>query len=75
MYIALFLIGVIVGIFTKVITNRDKPSGNLVVDDTDPDGPFIFLEATERVETIISKNKVVLKVIHRKNNKASNERS
>ena len=75
MYLILFLIGMLIGIFVSVMITRDKPSGNFIVDDTDSDGPFIFLEATESVESIIAKKKVTLIVDHRRNNKASNERS
>lgn len=75
MYLIIFLTGILVGIFVSAIINRNKPSGNLIVDDTDSDGPFIFLEATESVESIIAKKKVTLIVDHRRNNKASNERS
>ena len=75
MYLIIFLTGILVGIFVSAIINRNKPSGNLIVDDTDSDGPFIFLEAPESVESIIAKKKVTLIVDHRRNNKASNERS
>lgn len=75
MYLILFLIGMLIGIFVSVMITRDEPSGNLIVDDADSDGPFIFLEATESVESIIAKKKVTLIVDHRRNNKASNERS
>jgi hypothetical protein len=66
MYLVIFVIGWVVGYATRLIAKHKKPSGNLLVDSTDPDGPFIFLEATDSLTNIIKQKEVMLKVKHRK---------
>lgn len=58
----IFVLGVLVGaIFTGVVF-RLFSVGTLRVDNSDPDGPFLFLELSKRFETIVSKKYVVLRV-------------
>ncbi len=65
MYVVIFLLGMAMGFVVASLTHRDKPSGNLIIYETDSDGPFIFMEANESVSEIISKKHVVLKVVNR----------
>lgn len=58
----IFALGVLVGaIFTGIIF-RLFLVGTLRVDHSDPDGPFLFLELSKRVEAVISKKYVLLRV-------------
>ena len=66
MYLLIFAVGWVVGYATRLIIKHKKPSGNLLVDSTDPDGPFIFLEATDSLTNIIKQKEVMLTVKHRK---------
>lgn len=65
-----FLIGFIIAMaFNSYIYKRDKRraqelSGNLVVEDTDPDGPYLFLELRTDVANILNKNRVIFEVKH-----------
>lgn len=60
--VIIFALGILVGIIFIGIVFRLFLVGTLRVDHSDPDGPFLFLELSKRVETVISKKYVVLKV-------------
>jgi hypothetical protein len=58
----IFVLGVLVGtVFTRIVF-RLFSVGTLRVDHSDPDGPFLFLELSKRVETVVSKKYVMLRV-------------
>lgn len=57
-----FALGVLVGAVFTGIVFRLFSAGTLRVDHSDPDGPFLFLELSKRIETVISKKYVVLRV-------------
>lgn len=46
--------------------SRREPAGTLVVDCSDPDGPFLFLELGSSVERIEREETVLLRVERRK---------
>ena len=58
-----FVIGII-PLFISII-NKDKPIGDLVVDGSDRDGPFLFLELNVPLNRVEDKEKVELKVVHK----------
>lgn len=58
----IFIIGFLVGCGIAVVILRPKCIGTLRVDTSDPDGPFIFLEASESIDFISSQKSVMLKV-------------
>lgn len=60
--IVIFVVGFLVGCGITVAIFRWKCVGALRVDTSDPDGPFIFLEASKGIDFIASKKSVVLKV-------------
>ena len=60
--VIIFALGILVGIIFIGIVFRLFLVGTLRVDHSDSDGPFLFLELSKRVETVISKKYVVLKV-------------
>ena len=58
----IFVLGGSVGAIFTVIIFRLFLVGTLRVDHSDPDGPFLFLELSKRIEAVVSKKYVVLKV-------------
>ena len=67
----MFAVGVIVGSVSTQLILWTKRVGNLRVDTSDPDGPYLFLELTKGLESVTKKDIVVLKV--RKENLISQE--
>lgn len=60
--IVIFIIGFLVGCGIAVAILRSKCIGILLVNTSDPDGPFIFLEASKNIDFIASQKSVMLKV-------------
>ena len=58
--VIIFILGVLVGAIFTGIVFRLFLVGTLRVDH--PDGPFLFLELSKRVEAVVSKKYVVLRV-------------
>lgn len=58
----IFVLGSLVGAIFTCIVFRFFLVGTLRVDHSDPDGPFLFLELSKRVESVTSKKYVVLRV-------------
>ena len=52
-------IGIVIGIIFSRIVFRFISIGNLRVDHSDPDGPFLFLELSKRIESVVRKKYVV----------------
>lgn len=65
-----FLIGALLGKWMFSMRqkkmSRREPVGTLVVDRSDPDGPFLFLELGSSVERIEREETVLLRVERRK---------
>lgn len=60
--VVVFVAGVIFGFGVAFLTLKDKPIGTLRIDDSDPDGPYLFLELETSVGHIYAKKHVNLKV-------------
>lgn len=60
--VIVFTLGILVGIILTGIVFRFFLVGTLKVDHSDPDGPFLFLELSKRIESVVSKKYVVLRV-------------
>lgn len=60
-------VGFVIGIIPLIIATirKDKPVGDLVVDGSDRDGPFLFLELNIPLNRVEDKEKVELKVVHK----------
>ena len=54
-------LGIIIGSALK----RKKPVGNLVIDNSDPDGPYMFLELTGDPNTELNDKEVTFTVVHK----------
>ena len=61
------LAGFVIGIIPLLIAtiHKDKPVGDLVVDSSDRDGPFLFLELNVPLNRVEDKEKVELRVVHK----------
>ena len=55
-------IGIVIGIIFSRIVFRFISIGNLRVDHSDPDGPFLFLELSKRIKSVVRKKYVVMRV-------------
>ena len=64
-FAAAFVMGICIGLGCGIIMCYSKRIGNLVVDSTDEDGPFLFLELDEKPE-IFSKEKYVTLAIKKR---------
>ncbi|WP_290235367.1 MULTISPECIES: hypothetical protein [Bacteroides] len=60
--VVIFITGFLVGCGITVAIFKQKCIGALRVDTSDPDGPFIFLEASKSIDFIASKKSVMLEV-------------
>lgn len=60
--ITILVLGILAGILFTGVVFRLFLVGTLRIDHSDPDGPFLFLELSKRVESVISKKYVILKV-------------
>ena len=60
-------VGFVIGIIPLIIVtiHKDKPVGDLVVDGSDRDGPFLFLELNVPLNRVEDKEKVELRVVHK----------
>lgn len=64
-YILTFIAGVIFGWGVGLAAHfifRERPIGNLRVDHSDPEGPYLFLELEKNPEALKTKNEVMLRV-------------
>ncbi len=62
-FFTLFLLGVTVGCTAVLILTRYRSVGFLRVDQSDPqDGPFLFLELDQDVQSVMSNKYIILQV-------------
>ena len=63
MEIVIAIVSVIIGIVIGRLTHRERPLGNLRVDQSDPtDKPYLFLELDTDVRTIMHKKHATFRV-------------
>ena len=53
---------IVIGIIFLRIVFRFISIGNLRVDHSDPDGPFLFLELSKQIEAVVRKKYVIMRV-------------
>ena len=60
------VVGILIGIiFNQILIKtvfKPKPCGSLRIDQSDPDGPYIFLELNRGIKELYDKNEVVLRL-------------
>jgi len=62
-FFALFIIGVAIGCAAVLLLTRYRSVGFLRVDQSDPqDGPFLFLELDQDVQSVMSNKYIILQV-------------
>lgn len=62
-YLLAGIVGLIVSIALTIFLNRkEKAVGDLRIDHSDPDNPYLFLELNIGLEELSKKNEVVLRV-------------
>ena len=66
-YFACVVIGIILGIaivtiHSKLHTKEQKPKGAIMVNTSDPDGPYLFLKSYVDIDTLLANKHVVLEI-------------
>ena len=62
MELLFFILGMAVGVAAIYIWLTAKSDGTLLIDSSDPDGPYMFLEVGRSIEDIRKKPFVILRV-------------
>lgn len=57
-----FILGLLAGIIFSMLLLHSKSVGNLRIDDSDPDGPYMFLELSKHPNEIRRKKYVTFRV-------------
>lgn len=60
--VLIFMIGLITGMMLCKVSSYRKLAGNLRVDASDED-PYLFLELSEPLDTVLKKKRVTLRVV------------
>ena len=60
--ILIYILGVIIGCIVTNLFLRNKSIGSLVIDNSDPDDTYLFLELSENPNSIRNKKYVTFKV-------------
>lgn len=55
-------IGILIGCVATVLMMRVKAIGNLRIDRSDPDGPYLFLELSKSINQFDHRKYVILKI-------------
>lgn len=62
LYILIFVIGSIFGTFISRLFLKKQNIGILRIDNSDSDGPYLFLELTKNISEFDKKNQILLNV-------------
>lgn len=60
--VAIVVISIGLGVYIERMRSEPETTGVLKIDTSDPDGPYIFLELNEEVNTIMQQEYVTFKV-------------
>ena len=60
--VMMLFLGFIFGILVRDVMSKTKTVGNLRIDTSDPDGPYMFLELTKGVDYVYREKYITLKV-------------
>lgn len=63
LYVFIFIIGIVCGAFTSHLLFRKHSIGTLRIDNSDPDGPYLFLELSTNISSFNKKKQVTLNVM------------
>ena len=64
LYVFIFLIGVMFGVFiSRLLLKKYSSIGTLRIDNSDSDGPYLFLELSTNIPSFNKKKQVTLNVL------------
>lgn len=63
LYVFIFIIGVVLGVFISRLFLKKHTIGTLRIDNSDSDGPYLFLELTTNISSFNKKKQVILNVL------------
>lgn len=61
-YVFIFLVGIILGIIFEKILSRSSYIGTLRIDNSDPDGQYLFLELSKSIPSFNRNKRVTMDV-------------
>lgn len=62
LYVFIFIVGIVCGAFISRLLFKKHSIGTLRIDNSDPDGPYLFLELTTNISSFNKKKQVMLDV-------------
>lgn len=63
LYVFIFIIGIVCGTFIGRLLLKKHSVGTLRIDNSDPDGPYLFLELSTNIPSFSKKKQVTLNVL------------
>lgn len=63
LYVFIFIIGIVCGAFISNLLLKKHSIGTLRIDNSDPDGPYLFLELSTNISSFNKKKQVILNVL------------
>ena len=63
LYVFIFIIGIVCGAFISRILSKNHSIGTLRIDNSDSDGPYLFLELSTNISSFSKKKQVTLNVL------------
>lgn len=65
MEVFIFIAGIIIGVLIKTLVNRSKFIDTLIIDTSDPDGPYMFLELKTPIDKLYKAKVLNVKISRR----------
>lgn len=63
LYVFIFVIGIVCGVYINRLLLKKHNIGTLRIDNSDSDGPYLFLELTTNISSFNKKKQVILNVL------------
>ena len=63
LYVFIFIIGIVCGAFISRLLLKKHSIGTLRIDNSDSDGPYLFLELSTNISSFSKKKQVTLSVL------------
>lgn len=63
LYVFIFIIGIVCGAFIRHLLVKKHSIGTLRIDNSDSDGPYLFLELSTNISSFNKKKQVTLNVM------------
>lgn len=62
LFLLVFLLGLVVGCILATVVSKPNHVGSLRVHTSDPDGPYLFLQLEQNIDSVLKEDYVTLKV-------------